>query len=237
MLADEPRQIQRQTGLAHAGAGCDEDQLALFQAQDRPVEIRKTGAQSGDLAAVGADLRKVCVYALQHERQRLQAADVAVLPQGIDLALCRLHDGVGLAGALGDQLADFVSRPLQIAQQGAVTHDGGILQHVRRRRRDLHELREILVRRVRTEHAAHLHLLLDGDDVDRLVEGKHGVNCLEDLAVGLDIKFLGLHLVDHIRDAGRIDQHGADDGLLRRRRMRHLSGKQLIHTDHPFWIK
>ena len=222
------RDVERKARLAHAGARGDEDQLARVQAEDRLVQIRQTGRQTGDAAAAARRLGEVCVHALDDHADRLQAADIASLPQRIDLALGRLEHGVRTARAFKDHGVDLIGRGVQIAQQCLIAHDGRVLEHVRRRGRDLHDLHEILLGRI-LEHAAHLHLFEHRDRVHALPVGEHGEDGVKNIAVGLNIKFVGLDLLDHIRDAARVDEHRADDCLLRRSGMGRLSAKQLLH--------
>ena len=227
-LADVQRNVERKARLAHAGAGRDEDELARVQTEDRLVQIRQAGGQAGDAPAAARRLGEVCIHALDDHADRLQAADVAPLPERIDLALGRLEHGVRAAGALKDHVVDLIGRRVQIAQQRLIAHDGRVLEHIRRRGRDLHDLHEVLLRRVLV-HAADLHLLEHRDRVHALPVGEHGEDGVKNIAVGLNIKFVGLDLFDHVRDAARVDEHRADDCLLRRSGMGRLSAKQLLH--------
>ena len=167
---------------------------------------------------------------LDDHGDRLQSADIAALPELIDLALRRFEHGIGLARSLSHEGLDLIGCLLQIAQQRLIAHDGGVLEHVRRRGREVHDLHEIRLRRPLAEHAAHLHLIHDGDGVDLLAEGEHAEDRLKDLAVGLDIKFFCPHLVDDVRHAGGIDQHGADDRLLGGSVMGGLSSQKFFHS-------
>ena len=227
-LADVQRDVERKARLAHAGARGDEDQLARVQAEDRLVQIRQTGRQARDAAAAARRLGEVCVHALDDHTDRLQAADIASLPQRIDLALGRLEHGVRTARSFKDHGVDLIGRGVQVAQQCLIAHDGRVLEHVCRCGRDLHDLHEILLGRI-LKHAAHLHLLEHRDRVYALPVGEHGEDGVKNIAVGLNIKFVGLDLLDHIRDAARVDEHRADDCLLRRSGMGRLSAKQLLH--------
>ena len=222
------RDVERKARLAHAGTRGDEDQLARVQTEDGLVQIRQTGRQTGDAAAAARRLGEVCVHALDDHADWLKTADVAPLTQRIDLALGRLKHGVRTARTLKDHGVDLIGRCVQIAQQRLIAHDGRVLEHVRRRGRDLHDLHEVLLRRV-LEHAAHLHLFEHRDRVHALPIGEHGEDGVKNVAVGLNIKFVGLDLLDHIRDAARVDEHRTDDCLLRRSGMGRLSAKQLLH--------
>ena len=146
----------------------------------------------------------------------------------IDLALGRLEHGVRSAGTLKDHGVDLIGRRVQVAQQRLIAHDGRVLEHVRSRGRDLHDLHEVLLRRVLV-HTADLHLLEHRDRVHALPVGEHGEDGVKNIAVGLNIKFVGLDLFDHVRDAARVDEHRTDDCLLRRSGMGRLSAQQLLH--------
>ena len=168
------------------------------------------------------------VDAVHNLRHRHQPADNAVLPERIDLLFAEIEHIPGLARAGGRGLDRFLAHGDNVAEQRLVAHDGGVFEHVRRRGRDLHDLHEILLGRI-LEHAAHLHLLEHRDRVYALPVGEHGEDGVKNIAVGLNIKFVGLDLLDHIRDAARVDEHRADDCLLRRSGMGRLSAKQLLH--------
>ena len=237
MLADVAREIERHTRFALTGTGGDEDQLALLEAHGDLIEIGHAGAEAGNAAAVHRGVREGGIHPLDDHGNRLQSADVAALTQLIDLALRGLEDGIGLARALGDEGLDLIGGLLQIAQQRLIAHDGGILEHVRRRGRETHDLHEILLGGRLAEDAAHLHLIHDGDGVDLLAEGEHAEDRLKDLAVGLDIKFFCPHLVDDVRHTGGVDQHGADDRLFRSRVVGGLTTEKLFHESSSFMME
>ena len=227
-LADVQGNVERKARLAHAGTGRDEDELARVQTENRLIQIRQAGGKAGDAPAAARRLGEVCIHALDDHADRLQAANIASLPERIDLALGRLEHGVRSAGTLKDHGVDLIGRRVQVAQQRLIAHDGRVLEHVRRRGRDLHDLHEVLLRRVLV-HTADLHLLEHRDRVHALPVGEHGEDGIKDIAVGLNIKFVGLDLFDHVRDAARVDEHRTDDCLLRRSGMGRLSAQQLLH--------
>ena len=227
-LADVQGNVERKARLAHAGTGRDEDELARVQTENRLIQIRQAGGKAGDAPAAARRLGEVCIHALDDHADWLQAADIASLPERIDLALGRLEHGVRSAGTLKDHGVDLIGRRVQIAQQRLIAHDGRVLEHVRSRGRDLHDLHEVLLRRVLV-HTADLHLLEHRDRVHALPVGEHGEDGVKNIAVGLNIKFVGLDLFDHVRDAARVDEHRTDDCLLRRSGMGRLSAQQLLH--------
>ena len=230
MLADIAREIERHTRFALARAGSDEDQLALFEAHGDVIKIGHAGRKAGDVAAVHRGIRKGGIHPLDDHGDRLQSADIAALTELIDLALRRFEHGIGLARSLGHEGLNLIGCLLQIAQQRLIAHDGGVLEHVRRRGREVHDLHEIRLRRPLTVNASHLHLIHDGDGINFLAEGEHAEDRLKDLAIGLDIKFFCPHLVDYVRHTGGIDQHGADDRLLCGRVMWGLSSQKFFHS-------
>ena len=227
-LSDVQGDVERHARLTHAGTGRNEDEFTRVQAKDRLVQIRQAGGQTGDAPAAARRLGEVCIHTLDDHADRLQAADVASLPERVDLALGRLEHSVRPAGALKDHIVDLIGRRVQVAQQRLIAHDGRVLEHVRRRGRDLHDLHEVLLRRVLV-HAADLHLLKHRDGIHALPIGEHGEDGVKNVAVDLNIKFVGLDLFDHVRDAARVDEHRADDCLLRRSGMGRLSAQQLLH--------
>ena len=152
-------------------------------------------------------------HGLHDHGYRHQAADRPALAQRVYLALRGFKHRVGLAGALVHHVVYLVRRLAQAAQQRAVTHDGGVLKDVRGGGRDAHYLREVILVAVLI-HAAHLHLVEHGDGVDGLPVGEHGVHRLIYIAVELYIKLVRLQFFKDLRYAPRVDEHGADDGLL-----------------------
>ena len=223
------RHVQRDGGLAHAGAPGHQDQFGVVQAEDRPVQIGKAGRHTGDLVARGRSRVHLLKDVLHDLGDRLQPADGTALPQGIDLALRGLELGLRLAGLLIDEIVDLIRRLAQPAQQRTVAHDGRVLQHVCRRWRDAHDLGHVALAVVLVD-AAHAHLREHRHRVDRLAVGKHRVDRLVDVAVELDIKFIGFQPLQHIRHALGVDQQRADDRLLRRGGIGYLPAQQFIHS-------
>ena len=86
-------------------------------------------------------------------------------------------------------------------------HDLRVLLRVRRRRRDLHELHDVLRGGLLVVDAALAHLVQH-----RIAE--HFVDRLEDIAVGLEIEILRAHRADHVVDAAAVDQDRAEHRLL-----------------------
>ena len=171
-------------------------------------------------------------HGLHHGGDGHQPADAAALAQRVDAALGGLEHGVGLARALVDHLVDLVGGLAQTAQQRPVAHDGRVLEHVRRGGRDAHDLGQVLLAVVLI-HAADLHLVQHRDRVDRLRVREHGVDRLVNAAVEREIELVRLQLFQHLRHAPGVDEHGADDRLLRRGGVGHLPAQQFIHEPYP----
>ena len=93
-LADVQGDVERHARLTHAGTCRDEDEFTRVQAEDRLIQIRQTGSQTGDAPAAARRLGEVCIHTLDDHADRLQAADVASLPERVDLALGRLEHSV-----------------------------------------------------------------------------------------------------------------------------------------------
>ena len=226
-------QVQGDAGFAHAGTSGNQDQLRFVQAQGHPVQIRKARADTGDLLPGGCRLGQGVKHVLHHCGYRHQAAHVPTLAQGIDPPLSGFQHGLRLAGAFIHHVVDLVGGFPQTAQQGPVTDNGGVFQHVCRRGRDAHHLRHVALIALLV-HAPNLHLVQHGHRVDGLAVGEHGVDGLIDIPVELDIKLIGLQLFQHLGDTPGINEHGADHSLLRRGGVGRLSAKQLVHRLNLF---
>ncbi len=208
-------EVQSHAGLAHAGTPGGKDQLGLVEAEDRAVQIRQACGQAGDLVAGVRGLVELVEYVLHHGGDGQQTAHVPPAAQGVDLLLGDFQRGVRLAGALIDEGVDLVRRLAEPPEQRAVPHDGRVLKDVGRRGRDPHDLRHVALTAFGPD-APHLHLIQHGHRVDGLAVGEHGEHGLIDVAVELRVELVRFQMLQHLGDAARVDEHGADDRLLRR---------------------
>ena len=171
-------------------------------------------------------------HILKHLIERQQSADGPILAQRVYLLLGQRQRAFGLAGPGIHKVADLARRRAQIAQQRLIAHDGTVIEHIGRRGRDVHQLKKILLG-VFVPRTAQLHLVEHRDRVDALAEREHGEYRFVYLAVLVDIKFVGLDLLDHIRHAAGVDEDRAEYGLFGLRGIRHPAAKQFLHGEIP----
>ena len=81
--------------------------------------------------------------------------------------------------------------------------------------------------------AALFHLVEHGDGIDVLREVEHGVDRLIDVAVLLEVEIVRQQQPDDVRHAPLVNEHRAEDRLLRLERLRHLFCQQFIHVLTP----
>ena len=129
---------------------------------------------------------------VQHLRQHLpQGHHVlgALAPaDGVNLLLRRLQNFGGLAHALLHHGGDLGGGLGHAPQQRLVPDDGRVLHHVGAGGGDLHQLGQIGTGGVLVVGARLLHLLTDGNAVDGLGIGEHGVDGLKNLPVLPEVK-------------------------------------------------
>ena len=227
--------IERDSRLAHTGTGCDQNQVSLVQAVDLAVKIVKSGRQAGDLAAGGRQLFQPVVDVDHDLADVLQAVTSVAAPERIDLFLRNLEHFLRRADAVVDHFRDFRRCGRQRAQERLVMHDRAVLLDIGGGRRDLQQLRDVIIAALLVIHAALFHLIEYGNRVDLFREVEHRIDRLVDLTVLPEIKIVRLQHTDHVRHAALVDQHRAENGLLRLQCLRGLPLKQfLIHRcSHP----
>ena len=226
--------VQSHTGLAHAGTGGQQQQIRLVQAVDLAVHRRKAGGQTRQgLAPLSAELRQMLHDLLQHHLNGGHALGAAAPADGVDLLLRRLQHVAGGAGPLLHHGGDLRRRCGHRPQQGLLTHQTHILQHIGGSGRHLHQLGQIRPCAIVGE-ARLLQLPGHGKSVDGAGVNEHGVDGLENFPVLAEVEIVRLKLVHHVLDAGGVNEHGAQHGLLRFCGVRHLPQKQFIHEGTPF---
>ena len=193
----------------------------------------KTCGQAGDLTAGGSQLFQAVIDVDHDLADVLQAVARVAAAQGVNFLFRDLQHLLRSADALIDHVADLRGRGDECAQQRLVVDDGAVLLDVGGGRRDLEQLRQIIIAVLLIVHAALFHFIENGDRVDLFREVEHRIDGLIDLAVLPQIEILRLQHADDIRHAALINEHGAEHRLLRFQRLRRLPGKQfLIHTVH-----
>ena len=94
--------IQGKGGLAHTGAGGQENQIGFVQARNGHIQVGQAGGQSGHRRVAGRELRQAVVDAEDHAGDVLQSLDAAALADGVDPLLGGLQHLLSGAGSLLD---------------------------------------------------------------------------------------------------------------------------------------
>ena len=119
------------------------------------------------------------------------------------------------------------------AQQGFICNDLRVLLGVGGGGGDIQNLQQVVSGFFFIVYAGLLHLIHDRDRVNVHGIVEHGVDGGEDVLILLEIKIVGLDLLQHVSNTAGINEHGANDCLLGLQRMGHLPGQQFIHAASP----
>ena len=224
--------VQGEGGLAHAGAGGQEDQIGLVQPRDGHIHVGQAGGQAGYRRVAGGQLVEPLVHIEDDAGDVGQTLGGPALADGVDALLRRLQHLLGGAGALLHHGSQLSRRLGDAPQQGLVLDDGHVLLHVGRRGGDLHELEDVIAGGVLVIHPVLLHVLQHRHRVDGEGEVEHGVDGLIDLPVGAQIEVLRPEGLDHLGHAAGVNEHGAEHGLFGLGAVGHLPGQKLLFTWH-----
>ena len=210
------RHVQRDAGLSHTGAGRDQNQFGLVQAQDHPVQVGQAGGDARELVPGIGRFGHLVEHVLHDGRHRHQSADVPSLPKCIDFPLRGFQRGLRFPAAFIDDVIDLVCRFTETAQQCTVPYNGGILQDIGCRGRHAHHFGHILLAVILID-AAYPHLPQHGNRIHRHAVSKHAVDRVVDISVQFPVKLIRPQAFHHRRDTVRVDQNRTDDRLLRLR--------------------
>ena len=161
--------------------------------------------------------------------QLLAAASIS---DSIDLLLRGIHNALGRAHFLRNNLGNVGGSLGQLTQQGFIRHNLGVLFGVGGSRGDVQDLQQIVPGFFLVVDAGLLHLVHHRHRVDIHGEVEHGIDRGENILVLLQIKVIWFQNFQHIRHTVAVDEHRADDGLLSLQRVGQLPGKQIIHDSH-----
>ena len=209
--------VQGKGGLAHAGAGGDEDKVRLVQPGDHGVQqLIPGGEPQVILPVLPADALEVVVGLHQHLGQGEDGAHLPPLADVVDALLGKLQQfhgvGLGVEGVVhhlpagGDEAAQVV---LFLDDGGVGPHVGGGGHHLGQLGQvDLGVLRgfEDLLPPGVLQHRHHVDGPAHGEHLDH-----HG----EQLLVLGPVEILRLQQFHHRRDAARVQQQRPQDALLR----------------------
>ena len=180
--------VQRKGGLAHAGPGGQQDQVRFVQARDLLVHRGHTRGEPRQVILALAHLSQPVQHLRQHLPQGHHVLGALAPADGVNLLLRRLQNFGGLAHALLHHGGDLGGGLGHAPQQRLVPDDGRVLHHVGAGGGDLHQLGQIGTGGVLVVGARLLHLLRDGNAVDGLGIGEHGVDGLKNLPVLPEVK-------------------------------------------------
>ena len=175
--------VQRKTGLAHTGAGSEDDEVAAAKAGEDGVQQPEAGGDALVLVGVGAaDLLQICQRLHHAGRKGRQGAGIAAGADLIDALLGVFQQQVGV-GLVARVLQNVLCDPHQLAHQILFLHDLRIRLDVGDAGDRLGEAGQVDFRLVGAgEHAVRDDGVQQGDEVDGLVAGKEAEHLGVDLS-------------------------------------------------------
>ena len=209
------RRVQGQ-GLAHGGAGGDDDHLAGVQAVGEGVQVGEAGRDAGEHAVVAADRLDLVQGAGHDLRQRVVVLAGAALGDGVDLGLGPVHQLVGVGLARVAELDDPGAGLDQAAQDGALADDARVVAGVGGGRHRGDEGVQVRGAADPGDLGAAGELVGDHDGVGRLAPAVQVEDRLVDQLVGRPVMVGRADHLDHVRDGILREQHPAEDALFRR---------------------
>ncbi len=205
--------VDGQGGLAHRGAGGDDDQLALLQAAGHAVEFGEVGGQAGNLAALLVQIVDIPEGVLDDLVERLKAVGEALLADLHQLRFGGAEDfkrGFALVGGAGD---GHGADAHQLAQQALVLDDADVLLDDRAARQTLSERGQISYAADGLDLLVAGQLVGQGDDVDGALHVHQLRHAQEDAAMRVQGEVVGCQLFGGLGVGGIVQQDGAQDGL------------------------
>ena len=166
-----------------------------------------------------------------------QAFDLAPLPNAVNALLGKLGNTGRLAARFQRVMLDLAARIRELAQQALIAHNTHVFIYVARARRNLHQLEQVrtAARLVVITHARkHIE---HRDRVDALRAIEHGIDGLKDALVFVGVEVVRAHLLDHLGDAVRVNQHRAEQRLLRCQILRHLPHEKFVQNRTTFRLE
>ena len=207
--------VQRETGLAHTGAGSEDDEVAAAKAGEDGVQQPEAGGDALILVGVGAaDLLQICQRLHHAGRKGRQGAGIAAGADLIDALLGVFQQQVGV-GLVARVLQNILCDTHQLAHQILFLHDLRIRLDVGDAGDRLGEAGQVDFRLVGAgEHAVRDDGVQQGDEVDGLVAGKEAEHLGVDLSVLPGVEHLGPDDLDEVGQGLGFQQHRAQHALL-----------------------
>jgi hypothetical protein len=208
------RDVEREARLTDAGAGGQYHKVARLEAGGQLIQVRETGRDAEDLAAVGMQEVQPVVGVVEERLEGAEAVRAAVLADREQLRLGPVYGLLDIRAVFVADRGDLAGGADEAAKDGLALHDAAVLGHVDGGGSVVAESGKVSGAAHRLQIVVAFQGLGDGDDVYRLAmleELEHGA---EDAAVGLAVEILGVQEVRHFDDGVAVDQDGAQHGLL-----------------------
>ena len=207
--------VQRKTGLAHTGAGSQNDEVAAAQAGQDGIQQAEAGGDALVLVGIrAADLLQVGQRLHHAGGKRGQRAGI---PPGADLvdALLGVFQQQVSVRLIARVLQNVLGNAHQLAHQILFLHDLGIGLHIGDAGHRLSQTGQVDFCLVRTgEHAIGDDGIQQGDKVDGLVRRKQAQHLRIDLGVLPGVEHLRPDDLHQIGQGLGLEQHRAQHALL-----------------------
>ena len=201
--------VQRKTGLAHAGTGCQNDQIAAAKAGKHGVQQTEAGGDA--LVLVG--IRAADLLQVGQRLQRGQGAGIAAGADLVDALLGVFQQKVGVRlvpGVLQDVLGDTH----QLTHQIFFLHDLGVGLYIGDAGHCFCQTGQVDLSFVCTgEHTIGHHRIQQGDKIDGLVVGEQAQHLRPDLGVLPGVEHFRLDDLHQIGQSVWLEQHRAQHAL------------------------
>ena len=208
--------VQRKTGLAHAGAGGQDDQVTAAKARQHRVQQAEPGGDALVLVGIrAADLLQVGQGLHHAGGKRGQGAGIPAGADLVDALLGIFQQQVGVRLVPG-VLQDILGHVHQLAHQILFLHDLGVGLHVGDAGHRLGQTGQVHLGFVRTgEHSVRDDRIQQGHKVNGLVVGEQPQHLAPDLRVLPGIEHFRLDDLHQVGQGVGLEQHRAQHALLR----------------------
>ena len=205
--------VEREARLAHRRPRGDHDEVGRLEAGGQRVEVRESGPDAADLAAVRMQVVEPVERLVEERPERAEARRNAALGHREELRFRAVDRLLDLRPVLVPDPGDLAGSRDQVAQDSLALDDPGVLAGEDGSGRLLGERREVGPAADLLEVAAALQRLRDGDDVDRLATLPQLEHRGVDAAVGLPVEVVRPDDVGHLDDRVAVDEERAEDRL------------------------
>ena len=207
--------VQRKTGLAHTGAGGENDEVAAAKAGEDGVQQPEAGGDALVLVGIrAADLLQIGQRFHHAGRKGRQGAGIAAGADLIDALLGVFQQKVGVRLVPG-VLQNVLGYPHQLAHQIFFLHDLGISLYVGDTGHRFRQTGQVDLGLVCAgEHTIGHHCIQQSDKIDGLVVGEQAQHLGPDLGVLPGVEHFRLEDLHKIGQGVGLEQHRAQHALL-----------------------